>query len=304
MAERPIADLIDALGQLGVHASATGIIPRFTVEGGSFVGGSVTLRAEKSSQFLSSVLIVSPYAQRDVTIAVEGKLSSQSYVDMTIEVMKAFGVAVRSTAADSYSIEAKRSYHPAKFHVEPDASGASYFLAAAAILGGEVLIEGMRLKSLQGDAMFVSVLERMGCSVSETDEGVRLQSNGALIGIDVDMNSMPDVVPTLAVVALFAGTPTRIRNVAHLRHKESDRLDALYTELQRLGAQVTVFDDGLEIMPSSLHNAQLDTYDDHRLAMSFALIGSKTPGVRIENPDCVKKSFPGFWSELEKLYGP
>ncbi len=302
MAERPIADLIDALRQLGVHASATSIIPRFTVEGASFVGGSVKLKADKSSQFLSSLLMVSPYAQLDVTITVESQLSSQSYVEMTIEVMNAFGVEVRHVSGDSFSVAAKRGYHPAEFAVEPDASGASYFFAAAAVLGGEVLIDGMRLKSLQGDAKFVSVLERMGCSVSEREEGVRLLSNGSLHGIDVDMNSMPDVVPTLAVTALFANSPTRIRNVAHLRHKESDRLEALYTELQKLGTQVSAFDDGLEISPSALRAAQLDTYDDHRLAMSFALVGLKTPGVRIENPDCVKKSFPKFWSEWEKLY--
>ncbi|MBI5471289.1 MAG: 3-phosphoshikimate 1-carboxyvinyltransferase [Ignavibacteriae bacterium] len=301
MAERPIAELLDALNQCGVRASAGGVLPRYVVEGGSLRGGAVQVKAERSSQFLSSLLMVAPYALSDSEITLDGEVASAPYVDLTLAVMRAFGVEVKN-ADRRFQVEAKRNYHPAEFFVEPDASGASYFLGAAAILGGEVLVREMRLNSLQGDAKFASVLQRMGCVVQETNDGVMLRRDGALRGIDADMNSMPDVVPTLAVVALFAESPTRIRNVAHLRHKESDRLEALHTELSKLGAQVVLVDDGLEIVPAPLHAAQLDTNDDHRLAMSFALAGLKAPGVRIENPDCVRKSFPKFWSEWEKLY--
>ncbi len=301
MSERPISDLLDALAMVGVKARAHSGIPRYEVEGGTLKGGLALVNGEKSSQFLSSLLMVSPYATSDNVIEWEGEPSSSSYVDMTLEVMKRFGVEVGRTGNKHFSVRAGQRYRPAEFLVEPDASGASYFFAAAAITGGEVVVEGLSSMSLQGDIGFIRILESMGCTVSEGTEGIRVKSTGTLSGALVDMNSMPDAVPTLAVTALFASGPTRIRNVAHLKHKESNRLDALATELTKLGARVTVTDDGLEIDPARLTGAQLDTYDDHRLAMSFALIGLRVPGVKIENPDCVKKSFPLFWREFEKL---
>lgn len=301
MAERPITDLVDGLRSLGVHVDAPGITPRYRVRGGSLQGGLVTLHGDKSSQFLSSLLMVSPHAASDVEIRVVGPQSSQSYVDMTLHVMRHFGIEVQNSDYSRYQVRARQRYSAREFSVEPDASGASYFLAAAAIAGGDVFINGLRRGSKQGDARFIPALGEMGCTVVEEAGGVRMRRGEKLRGLDIDMNSMPDVVPTLAVVALFAVGDTHIRNVAQLKYKESDRLQALATELRKLGAEVSLRDDGLDIHPVPLHGAQLDTYEDHRLAMAFSLIGLRVPGVIIENPECVKKSFPGFWDEFEKL---
>ncbi len=302
MAERPIDDLLDALKTLGVAAMRTKHVARYEVQGGTLRGGPVLVRGDKSSQFLSSILMVAPYAERDTEIAVEGALTSASYVAMTLEVMKAFGVTVNASP-EKFRVVAGERYRPAEYTIEPDASGASYALGAAAIAGGMVLAEGLHSRSLQGDIGFAGVLREMGCLTEENDAGLAARRDGPLRGVDVDMNRMPDVVPTLAAVALFASGKTRVRNVGQLRFKESDRLGCLAGELRKLGARVTLFDDGLEIDPAPLHGAQMDTHDDHRLAMSFALIGLRVPGVRVENPDCVIKSFPSFWKEFEKLYG-
>lgn len=300
MAERPIDDLVNSLSNLGVKAEVHQA--RYIVEGPSLQGGTAKLSAAKSSQFLSSLLMVAPYAQRDIIVEVEGTPSSFSYVEMTLAIMKQFGIHLPTNTSNVFTIEAGRRYAPSSFDVEADASAASYFFAAAAICGGEVFVEGVKGSSMQGDSKFLNVLHEMGCEIFEEVNGVRVKRIGDLKGIEIDMNSMPDVVPTLAVAALFASTPTRIRNVGHLRHKESDRLQALESELGKLGGTVSVSDETLEIQPSRLHGAQLDTHDDHRLAMSFALTGLKVPGIGVENPDCVKKSFPRFWSEFEKLY--
>ena len=302
MAERPISDLLGALHVLGVEATSQGRFPLYNVQGGSFRGGRARLSGAKSSQFLSSLLMVSPYAREDVTIEVEGELPSIPYVDISLDVMQQFGVLVECVARKRFTVKAGQRYKPTEFFVEPDASGASYFLAASAIAGGEVVIDGLSAGMLQGDSRFIDVLKKMGCEIREESAWVKVRNDGHLKGIDVDMNSMPDIVPTLVVAALFAEGKTRIRNVAHLRYKESDRLESLSAELQKLGAKATVLEDGIEIEPAPLHGAQLDTYDDHRLAMSFSLIGLRVPGVKIENPDCVKKSFPTFWKEFEKLY--
>jgi 3-phosphoshikimate 1-carboxyvinyltransferase len=287
---------------LGVRAAMHEHLPHYEVEGGSFHGGHARLSGERSSQFLSSLLMVAPYAKEATTIDVEGHLASTSYVEMTMEVMKRFAVEVGCKGHEQFSVRAGQHYGPAGIIVEPDVSSASYFLAAAAIGGGEVVVEGLGLQSLQGDIGFARLLRDMGCDFLEVQEGLKVRSAGRLRGIDVDMNAMPDVVPTLAVAALFAEGTTRIRNVGHLRYKESDRLSALATELPKLGARIAHWENGLEITPAPLHGAELATYGDHRLAMSFALVGLRVPGVKIENPDCVRKSFPTFWVEFEKLY--
>ena len=302
MGERPIDDLLIALRDVGVAAGRAEHGATYEVQGGTLEGGAVRMRGDKSSQFLSSLLMVAPFARRDVEITLEGKLTSASYVGITVEVMKAFGVEVRSSL-QSYFVGTRTRYRPTEFVVESDASSASYALGAAAIAGGEVVAEGVKSGSLQGDIGFKDVLKAMGCAIEEEAAGLKARREGVLCGVDVDMNGMPDVVPTLAAVALFASGKTRVRNVGHLRYKESDRLGSLAEELGKLGARITLHDDGLEIDPVSLHGAQLDTHDDHRLAMSFALIGLRVPGVRVENPDCVTKSFPSFWKEFEKLYG-
>ena len=302
MAERPLDDLLTALHQAGVAVEKDPVLPRWTVQGGTMHASTIRVRSDKSSQFLSSVLLIAPALNHDLLVVTEGPVSSTSYVAMTLDVMKQFGAGNVESRADGFYVRSGSGYAPADFLVEADASSASYPMAAAAITGGEVHVEGVKLNSTQGDAGFASILEAMGCRVRWSEHGVNIQGTGDLGGIDVDMNTMPDVVPTLTVVALFAQGPTRIRNVAHLRYKESDRLQALVTELARLGATITLFPDGLEIVPCALHGGQLDTYGDHRLVMSFALAGLRIAGVRVEDAGAVKKSYPTFWTEFEKFY--
>jgi 3-phosphoshikimate 1-carboxyvinyltransferase len=299
MADRPIDDLFEPLRALGVAVSGEGT--RFSVTGGGMRGGRITVRSGKSSQFLSSLLLAAPYVEGEVVIEVEGEVSSRPYLEMTLDVMRHFGVRVERPDARSFRFRSGQRYVPGRCDIEADASGASYFFAAAAITGGTVLVRSIRRRSLQGDTGFLSILGRMGCTVLENDDGVRVSGGAELQGIDADLNTMPDLVPTLAVTALFARGTTRIRNVAHLRFKESDRLNALVEELGRIGATVVAHDDGLEITPGAYRGAQLDTHEDHRLAMSFALIGLRIPGISVENPGVVKKSFPRFWEEFERL---
>ncbi len=302
MGERPNRELIDALRQAGIDARDVPGLSRYEVSGGALRGGRLTIRQDRSSQFLSALLLVAPMASGLVEIDVEGPRMSDSYVRMTVGVMRAFGVEVgEGRDGGEFRIRAPQKYVPAVYAVEPDASGASYGLAAAAIAGGEVVVPGLKLDSLQGDAGFPALLARMGCAMKESTEGICLRSSRSLSGIDVDMSAMPDAVPTLAAVALFAATRTRIRNVAHLRFKESDRIHALAEEFRKLGGTIVEYEDGLEIVPAALHGGAVSTYDDHRMAMAAALVGLRVPGVEVENPRCVEKSFPRFWEQFEGL---
>lgn len=301
MADRPIEEFVDALAQLDITIN-TPSRTRRTVSGQGLRGGAVRMRADRSSQFLSALLMIAPYATGDIVVIVDTPLVSRPYVDLTMQVMSHFGIDIESEG-NSFTVRGRREYIPSTFDVEPDASSAMYLFAVAAILGGEVVVEGLNRKSLQADSAFLDILEKMGCSVQEDNVGVRVIGPATLKPVDVDMSSMPDCVPTLAAIALFVRGTTHIRNIAHLRFKESDRLDSITMELRKLGGGVSVSNDSITIEPGVLHGAQLDTYEDHRLAMSFALIGLRVPGVRIENPDCVRKSFPGFWFTLEQLRG-
>jgi 3-phosphoshikimate 1-carboxyvinyltransferase len=303
MRERPNEELIDVLQKGGIAVRQDPEFSRYEVTGGTFRGGRLSIKQDRSSQFLSALLLIAPRASAPVEVLVEGPRISGPYVRMTLEVMRAFGAVVenRPPSGGSFSVQAPQKYAAREYAIEPDASGASYGLGAAAITGGEVLVEGLRLASSQGDAAFSRLLAQMGCAVEESAQGLRLTGTRALTGIDVEMNGMPDAVPTLAAVALFAATPTRIRNVAHLRFKESDRIDALATEFRKLGGSVVVYEDGLEITPTPLHGGTVATYDDHRMAMAAALIGLRVPGVEVENPACVQKSFPLFWVEFDRL---
>jgi 3-phosphoshikimate 1-carboxyvinyltransferase len=240
MRERPVDDLVHGLSQLGGRVTSRPGQPRFEVEGGTLAGGQVRLRADKSSQFVSSLLMVAPYARGDVRITLQGKTASASYLAMTIGVMDAFGVQVDRSGDSFLAVRSGARYSPSDYAIEADASGASYPFGAAAVTSGEVFVDAIHRRSLQGDVRFLDVLEKMGCTVEQRSDGMRLQGAPDLHGVDVDMNAMPDVVPTLAAVALFADGRTRIRNVAHLRYKESNRLEALATELGKLGAEVTV----------------------------------------------------------------
>jgi 3-phosphoshikimate 1-carboxyvinyltransferase len=303
MRERPIGDLLHALNQLGANARSElgNDCPPVVVHANGLPGGVATIRGDISSQFLSGLLLAAPAAQTPVELQVAGPLVSQPYIHMTLAVMRAFGVEVEtSDELSRFLIGAPVHYQPIVFAVEPDASAASYFWAAAAITGGKVTVEGLTTESLQGDVAFVDCLERMGCEVRREANATTITGR-SLSGIDVDMNAISDTVQTLAVVALFAAGPTNIRNVAHIRHKETDRIHALATELSKLGAHVIERDDGLTIEPRRTVGAAIDTYHDHRMAMSFALAGLNIPGVVIRNPACVTKTYPRYFKDLATL---
>jgi 3-phosphoshikimate 1-carboxyvinyltransferase len=302
MRRRPIDDLLTALNQLGTRALSENEdgCPPVIVHANGMSGGTAKIRGDISSQFLSGLLMAAPAAKSTVELVIDGPLVSRPYVRMTLAVMRAFGVEVEATESlDRFSIEPQQ-YQPTQFAIEPDASAASYFWAAAAVTGGEVTVQGLSRDSLQGDVAFVDCLEQMGCEVRRHAASISVIGR-ELRGIDVDMNAISDTVQTLAVVALFAEGPTTIRNVAHIRHKETDRIAAVATELRKLGANVTERENGLTIEPSQLRGAKIDTYNDHRMAMSFALAGLRIPGVRINNPKCVEKTYPEFFSDFSAL---
>jgi 3-phosphoshikimate 1-carboxyvinyltransferase len=302
MRERPIGDLLSALRELGVKAESERHdgFPPVIISTDGLRGGRTRIKGDVSSQFLSGLLMAAPMAREEVIIEMDGRLVSQSYVSMTVAMMREFGVVVESDLATFFRVPTCTAYRGRDFAIEPDASAASYFFGAAAITKGRVRVDGLSMLSLQGDIGFVDCLKVMGCEVSRGGE--YLEVRGApLHGIEVDMNDISDTVMTLAAVACFAEGPTTIRNVAHIRHKETDRLTALATELRRVGAKVDEFDDGLTIHPRPLHGAEIETYNDHRMAMSMALIGLKVPGIVIKNPGCVAKTYPGVFNDLEKL---
>ena len=302
MRERPISDLLEAMRALGVevHDELHTGAPPVVVRTAGLAGGRVSVRGDVSSQFLSGLLLAAPYSRAPVVLDISGTLVSRPYVDMTLAVMASFGVQARWQQASLHVPQG--CYRGCDYQIEPDASAASYFLAAAAITGGNVTIDGLGANSLQGDVAFAHVLQQMGCRVQRLPDRLTL-AGGSLKGVDVDMKHISDTVPTLAVVALFADGPTTISGVEHVRHKETDRLHALATELRKLGAIVEERPDGLRITPTALHGAQIDTYDDHRMAMSLALAGLRTPGVVISHPECTAKTYPGFFDDLFRLAG-
>ncbi len=303
MRKRPIADLLEGLGGLGVrtYSKEKDGYPPVIVEPGRLKGGTAEIRGEESSQFLSGLLMVAPYALRDVRVEVIGNLVSKPYVDITRHVMSAFGVEVRSEGYHSFFVRSGQRYTPQVYRIEGDASHASYFFSAAAITKGKVRVENFRPNSIQGDAGFLNLLEKMGCDVIRGDNWAEVQGR-ELRGIEVDMNGMPDLVPTLAVTAAFARGKTTIQNISHLRFKESDRISALAGELVKMGIQVEEGEDYLRIKGGDPHGAEIEVYNDHRLAMSFAIAGLVVPGVKIEGEQSVDKSFPGYWEKLQKLY--
>ena len=305
MRKRPIGPLVGALKDLGAkieYAEQEGF-PPLIVEGGGLSGGRVKMAGDVSSQFFSAILMIAPYARSDVEIEVEGNLVSAPYVDMTISLMRRFGVEVENACFKRFFVKAGGRYGAREYTVEPDASSATYFLAAAAITSGRVRILGLDRTSKQGDVGFVDVLGQMGCKI-ESGAGWLEVEGGRLQGIDVDMNKMPDAAVALAAVAAFADSKTRIRNVANLRLKETDRLRALAQELSKAGCRVKEFEDGLEIEPGPLQGAVFETYNDHRIAMSLALLGLRLSGIKIKNPECVAKTFPDYFQRLEALTLP
>lgn len=297
MRERPLADLLECLGQMGVKAIPVfhNGCPPLDIESQGVPGGKVTLLGNKSSQYLTSLLLSAPYFKNDTSILIEGDLTSKSYADITLDIMRTFGVSVENDSYQNFSVQAGQIYKSQTYKVEGDWSSASYFLAAAAVTGGNITLSGVNPDSVQGDAQFPAVLEKMGCKVKKTADSLQL-TGSSLKGITVNMNSMPDAVQTLAVIALFAVGETVIEGIGNLRIKETNRIEALANELGKLGAEVETGEDFLIIKPGEYQGAEIETYNDHRMAMSFAVAGLKIPGVKIKNPKCVEKSFPDFFS--------
>ena len=304
MQERPIQDLLDGLVQMGVAARSvnnTGC-PPVEVKGSSILGGNVSLKCGVSSQFLSALLLIASYTRNGVEIKIIQGPVSKPYVDMTLDVMEVLGVQVQRDGYRGFSVAGGQIYRAGSYDVEPDCSQAGYFWAAAAITGSKIKVKGTTHKTRQGDVRFTQLLENLGCKISHDVDGISV-TGGRLSAINVDMADMPDMVPTLAVVAAFAEGITRIENVGHLRAKESDRLGAVVHELSKIGIEASCSDTGMKIKGGSPRGAEIETYGDHRMAMSFAIAGLNVPGIVIRDEKCVEKSFPDFWKVFEGLCG-
>jgi len=305
MRERPIDDLTRALSGLGVPIEILGRdgCPPVRVGGGGLPGGSAEIDASRSSQYVSALLLAAPYADADLALTFTGgTLVSRPYVELTLDVMRDFGAEVEWTDDAGLRVRAGKHYQGRRYVIEPDASAAAYPFCAAAIAGGTVRVEGIPASSHQADFALLEILERMGCRVERGPDFAAVTGPDApLRGVDVDMNDLPDAVLALAVVALFAAGETHIRNVANLRIKETDRLAALEAELRKLGADARADADSLHIVPGPLRGAEIDTYDDHRMAMAFAVAGLRQPDVVIRDPGCVSKTWPGYFTMLAGL---
>lgn len=314
MRERPIGDLVEALNQLvdkdkPVITDPWQLVPDYSYIGlplmitaRGLYGGQARLRGNISSQYLSAILMVAPYAQTPVEIELITELNSKPYVDMTLAIMRDFGVDVDRHNYSRFTIQPSYYSPITKYPIESDASSASYFFAAPAICGGTVKVENISRNSKQGDIAFLDILAQMGCTVEESDNCLLVTGHSEIRGIDVDLRDLPDTAQTLAAVAPFATSPTRIRGIASARVKETDRIHATCTELSRLGVQVEEHEDGMTIHPcQTFQPAKVQTYNDHRMAMAFSLIGLRFDGVTIENPSCVSKTFPDFFDVLKQL---
>lgn len=301
MRQRPIGHLVNALSQWGVQLECVdgNDCPPVRIQAQGIQGGETHVLGNISSQYLSALLMSAPCAQSPTQIIVDGPLVSEPYIDMTLGVMAQFGVAVELQGDHHFLIQPS-NYRAAHYFIEPDASAASYFLATAAITGGKVTVEGLSQLALQGDVKFVEAMEQMGCKVDWNQDSVTVTGK-PLRGIEIDMNAISDTAQTLAAVAVFAEGPTKITNVGHMRHKETDRISAVANELRKLGQTVEEEEAGLTIHPAPVTPALVETYNDHRMAMSFALIGLKAEGVVIDNPGCTVKTYPHFFEDLERL---
>jgi len=300
MKERPIGDLAEALKNIGGDVRFTGNPGFPPVEiSGTLLGGRVAIDASKSSQFVSSILIAAPYAKEPVDVIPEGHVVSGSYLDITTEVMRSFGVNVERLSGGGFHVPAC-AYSARKYRVEGDYSSASYLFAIAAVCGGSVTVDKLNPGSVQGDMIILDILSAMGCSVFKGEDFITVSRNGPLSGIDTDMSSSPDIVQTVAAVAVFADSPTTISGISHLRYKESDRIGAIGRMVEGCGAGFEYSGGKIRITPGDLHGFVLDPEDDHRTAMSGAVIGLGTGGVMIKDPGCVRKSYPGFWEDLRR----
>ncbi len=305
MRKRPMAHLVAALKGLGVSIEEHGEPGCFPLtvsgRGRPRTAVRVSLPGNASSQFISGLLLAAPAYESDVRIAVEGELVSKPYIDLTLEIMSDFGVQVQARGYDEFSVVGGQRYRGTDYAVEPDASAASYFFAAAAITGGRVRVEGLGSRSRQGDLGLVRILEQMGASVVQDETSTTVEGTGTLRGVDVNMADLSDVAQTLAVVAPFAEGPTRISGIGFIRHKETDRVGNVVRELAALGIEAVEEADGYVVHPGRPRSGRVHTYDDHRMAMSFALLGLVQPGIVIEDPGCTSKTFPDYFDVLETL---
>ncbi|KKT35737.1 MAG: 3-phosphoshikimate 1-carboxyvinyltransferase [Parcubacteria group bacterium GW2011_GWA2_44_12] len=308
--ERPMTDLLGAIPIAGISAvskQSNGFAPIIIDGRGTILGGTVRLSGEISSQCASALLLCAPYASRDIEIFIKGELTSKPYVDMTLDIMKDFGASVERDGYKRFFVKAGAHYQPREYSIEGDYSSAGYFFAAAALTGGVVKVRGLKPNSKQGDAKMLSLLEQMGCAILKGEDFVEVRGPQALKPVTADMNACPDMAMTIAVLAAFAEGKTTIKNVYNIRLKECDRLAATVQGLKTLGVFVEALDDGMMIHGScdarAIHGGAIDTYNDHRIAMSFALAGLRIPGVIIRNKECVSKTFPNFWECFERLYG-
>ena len=303
MQERPIQDLLEGLHQIGVKTTSLGRpgCPPIEIEACAISGGRVSLNCSTSSQYLSALLLISPFTLNGLEIVVTEGPVSKPYIDMTIDIMHQAGVSVTRDGYQRFQIAGNQKYRSGKFCVEADISQAGYFWAAAAVTGATITVDGVSQDSRQGDLRLLDVFSAMGCTTRVEPDGISV-TGGELTAVEVDMGAMPDMVPTLAVVAAFATGKTVITNVGHLKAKESDRLGSVVTELRKLGIATGCSDTAMWIEGGKASAALIDPHNDHRLAMSFAVAGLKTPGLRIDNETCVEKSFPEFWKVFESLY--
>jgi 3-phosphoshikimate 1-carboxyvinyltransferase len=303
MRQRPMGDLLATLNALGADCRGVGEhdgLP-IVVAGRGLRGGAAGLAGDKTSQFLSALLMVAPYAREDIELTMTSPLAATPYIDITIKMMADFGAQVQRDGYERFHVAAGQRYHAQDYRIEPDASNASYFLAAAALTGGRVRVEGLGRHSIQGDIRFLDVLERMGCAVRSGAGWVEVQGPDQLHGVDLDLSKLPDMAITLAALAPFADTPTSIRNVGLIRHHETDRIAASVAELRKLGVAVEEYDDGMTIYPGWRQPAEIESYHDHRMAMGFAVAGLKITGLRIAGAECVAKTFPDFFERFAEL---
>ncbi len=303
--KRPIADLVEALRGLGADIELLGAggraLPARVKGGGGLAGGAISIPGGVSSQFLSALLMAGPVMQEGLDVRVEGTLTSRPYADLTLRAMSAFGVDVERQGYERFRVP-RATYRGMKYTIEGDASASTYFLAAGAVCGGRVKVTGVGSASVQADTGFARVLETMGAEVQSGPDWIEVRGRAQGGGV-FDLADMPDAAQTLAVTALFASEPVEIRNVGNLRVKETDRIHALCAELRKLGGRVEEYDDGLKVHPGASGGARIETYNDHRMAMAFSVAGLALPGVVIEDPGTVSKSFPDFYERLETLTG-
>jgi 3-phosphoshikimate 1-carboxyvinyltransferase len=303
MRSRPMRDGFDALSLLGAEVEAEqqpGHLPATISRGAPAASNEVRLRADASSQFVSGLLLSAPLRPAGLVVRMDGDVVSRPYLDLTVAVMAAFGVEVDQPDERSFVVP-PGPYRSADLAIEPDASAASYFFAAPLIAGGRVRVVGLGRGAVQGDLRFVDVLEQMGADVSRGDDHIEVRSSGALHGVTADLTDFSDTAQTLAVTAVFADGPTHVTGIGFIRRKETDRVGAVVAELRRCGIDATEDVDGFTITPGEPAPATVRTYDDHRMAMSFALLGLRAPGIEIADPGCVAKTFPGFWDVFDSL---